>query len=156
MADIDVKEVEPMTVMALPFTGDYNQTQSKLDHLMSWLLRVGHPRSGRPLALYHDDPEKTPTEEQRAEVCLPIKEECEGEEDIVRKDLPGVKVAYTMHEGPYSEIPEVYEEIFDWMEEKGYEYDEEQPTREVFHKLYGEVTDPEEYLTEIQVPLKTA
>lgn len=155
MADIDVKEVDSMDVMSLPFTGAYDQTRSNMDHLMSWMLRVGHPRSDRPMALYHDDPANTPTEEQRGEVCLPIEEECEGEDEIVRKTLPAVKVAYARHQGPYGELPGVYEEVFDWMREKGYEYDEEQPTREIFHVMYGEVMAPEEFVTEVQVPIKT-
>ncbi len=156
MADIDVKEVDAMEVMALPFTGSYDQTQSKLDFLMSWLLRVGHPRSDDPMGLYYDDPAKVAEEELRAEVALPIEEEYEGEEDVVRKELPAVKVAYATHKGPYSQIPAVYEGIFEWMREKGYQYDEEQPTRELFHVMYGDVKKPDDFVTEIQVPIKTA
>jgi len=154
MPEVNVKKVAAMEVMALPFTGSYEQTHVKLDHLLSWLLRVGHPHSSPPLALYYDEPGKVPEEEQRAEVCLPIEEECEGEEDIERKELPEVTLACAVHEGPYSGIPEVYKEIFDWMGENGYEYIEDMPTREVFLKRYGHTTDPQEYVTEIQVPVQ--
>lgn len=154
MPEVHVKEVPEMTVMSLPFTGSYDQTQTKLDRLMSWLLRVGHPYSQPPMALYYDDPAQVPEEELRAEVCLPIEEECEGEEDIERKELPAVTVAYTVHKGPYHQIPPLYEEIFEWMEENGYEYVEDMPTREVFLKLYGQVEEPEEYVTEVQVPVQ--
>ncbi len=154
MPEVHVKEVPEMTVMSLPFTGSYDQTQTKLDRLMSWLLRVGHPYSSPPMGIYHDDPAQVPEEELRAEVCLPIEEECEGEEDVVRKELPAVTVAYAVHKGPYHQIPPIYEDIFEWMEENGYEYVEDMPTREVFLKLYGQVEEPEEYVTEVQVPVQ--
>lgn len=156
MSEVQLKEVPAMDVMSLPFTGPYEQTQDKLDHLMSWILRVGHPWCDTPLALYHEDPAKVPEEELRAEVCLPIEEACEGEEDIERKELPAVTVAYAIHQGPYSGIPELYEEIFDWIHENGYEYIEDMPTREVFLEMYGQVEDPEDFVTEVQVPVQEA
>ncbi len=154
MPEIKVKDVPAMEVMSLPFTGAYEQTQKKLDRLLSWQLRVGHPHSSEPLGLYYDEPGTVPEEEQRAEVCLPIEEECEPEEDIERKELPAVTVACTVHKGPYSDIPRVYEEIFDWIRENGYEYIEDMPTREVFQVMYGHTSEPEEYVTEIQVPVR--
>lgn len=154
MPEVDVKEVPAMEVMSLPFTGSYDQTQDKLDHLFSWLLRVGHPHSSPPLGLYYDEPGKVPEEEQRAEVCMPIEEACEPEAEFERKELPEVTVAYAVHEGPYSGIPEVYEEIFDWIDDNGYEYIEDMPTREVFLTMYGHSDDPQEYVTEVQVPVQ--
>ncbi len=156
MAEIQVKEVEPMTVMSLPFTGSYDQTQEKMAELMGWLLRVGHPYSELPMALYYDDPAKVPEEELRAEVCLPIEEACEPAEEIERKALPGVTVAFAMHEGPYSGIPATYEEIFAWIAENGYRAVEGAPTREVFHKVPGQAESPEEVLTEVQVQVEQA
>ncbi len=156
MPEVQLKEVPAMTVMSLPFTGPFEQTQDRLDHLMSWILRVGHPWSDTPLALYHDDPAKVPADDLRAEVCLPIEEACEGEEDIERKELPAVTMACAIHEGPYSGISGVYEEIFGWMRENGYEYIEEMPTREVFLTMYGEVEEPEGFVTEVQVPVQKA
>ena len=152
--EVQIKEVEPVTVMGLPFTGSYDQTRSKLEYLMSWLLRVGHPHSAAPLGLYYDDPAKVPAEELRAEVCLPIEEECEGEEEIVRKGLPAATVACAVHTGPYAAIPQVYEQIFEWIGQNGYSYVEGEPTREVFLAMYGQVEDPAEFVTEVQVPVQ--
>ncbi len=156
MAEIQVKEVEPMTVLSLSFTGSYDQTQEKLGELMSWLLRVGHPYSGLPLALYYDDPSQVPEEKLRAEACLPIEEACDPADEVERKKLPGTTVAFAVHQGPYRGISAVYEEIFSWMGENGYHPVEEAPTREVFHKVAGQVGSPEEFLTEVQVPVQQA
>ncbi|MCD6416944.1 MAG: GyrI-like domain-containing protein, partial [Planctomycetes bacterium] len=153
MSEIAIKDVPPKTVMSLPFAGSYEQTREKLDHLMSWLLRIGHPWSDHPLGLYYDDPTKTPEDELRAEVCLPMEEECEPQEDIERKTLPAVTVAYALHEGPVAGISELYAEIFAWLQESDRTYAEDMPTREVFLKMRGQVDDPAQYVTEVQVPL---
>ena len=156
MADIQVKDVELMTVMSMSFTGPYEQTQEKLAELMSWLLRVGHPHSHPPMGLYFDDPSKVAADDLRAEVCLPIEEACEPGEDIERKELPGVTVACARYEGPYNGIPQVYEEVFAWMAENGYTHAEGTPSREVFLTLYGQVDEPEQFVTEVQIPVEKA
>jgi len=157
MAEIEVKDVPAMTVMSLAFTGPYDQTGDRLDQLMSWLLRIGHPYSAPPMGVYYDDPAKTASEDLRAEVCLPIEEECEPAEEFDRKELPAATMACALHKGPYTGIAGLYEEIFAWIGENGYQYVEGQPTRELFINLPGQTLDPEEYLTEVQVPVeKTA
>jgi AraC family transcriptional regulator len=154
MAEVEIKEVPPMTVMCHSFTGPYDQTQHKLAHLMGWLLRAGHPYSSTPFGLYYEDPARVPPDQLRAEVCAPIEEECEPGDDIERKDLPGVTVAAAIHRGPYEEVPQLYQEVFAWMAENGYEYAQGEPTREIFLTMYGEAEDAEEFVTEVQVPLK--
>lgn len=154
MTEIQVKEVQPMTVMSLAFTGSYEQTNKKLEQLMSWLLRVGHPYSSDPLALYYDDPAEVPVDDLRAEVCLPVEEACEPADEIERKQLPGVTVAFAMHQGPYGKIPQLYPEIFQWISENGYRPVEGLPTREVFQVMYGQVDDPQDFVTEVQVPVE--
>jgi effector-binding domain-containing protein len=156
MLEVQVKEVEAMTVISLSFTGPYDQTQDKLEELMSSLLRAGHPFSQTPLALYYDDPAKVEADKLRAEVCLPIGEEYAPSDEGKRKELPGASVAYAVHQGPYREIPPVYESIFAWIGANGYRYVEGTPTREVFLKIYGEAEDPKDFVTEIQVPVEKA
>jgi effector-binding domain-containing protein len=156
MPEVQVKQVAPMTVISLSFTGPYEQTQDKLEALTSSLLRAGHPFSQPPMGLYHDDPSKVAADDLHAEVCLPIGEGYEPAEDAVRKELPGVTVAFALHQGPYSDVPHVYQAIFEWMQANGYRHAEGSPTREVFLKLYGEVSEPKDFLTEVQVPVEKA
>jgi effector-binding domain-containing protein len=59
-----------------------------------------------------------------------------------------------MHKGPYGETSAVYGEIFQWLQQNGYRHVEGQPSREVFHVVCGQVDNPEEYLTEVQVPVE--
>lgn len=154
MAEIETKTIEPMAVMSLSFTGSYNQTAEKLDELVAWVLRAGRPYSGPPMAIYYDDPEKVAEADLRAEALVPMGEQCDGGDDIVRKELPGAEVATALHQGAYAGIGAVYKEIFGWIAENGYRYVEEAGTREIFHKVLGEVDAAAEFLTEIQVPIE--
>lgn len=153
MADVEMKTIEPQTVVSLSFEGSYAQTTDKLDTLMAWLLRAGHPYSGRPFAVYYDDPSEVPEEDLQAEVCLPIAEEFEPAGDIERKTIPGGDFACVVHEGSYSGLDESYDVIFEWIEENGYQMDEDMGTREIFEVMRGEVESVDELMTDVLVPI---
>jgi len=154
MPEVELKSIEPQTVMSLSFTGPYEQTGDRLDELMAWLLRAGHPYSAPPFCIYYDDPEQVPEDELRAEVCLPIEEQCDGDHTVTRKTVPGGEFACLVHTGPYEGIREVYRHLFDWMQQNGYRHLVELGTREVFHKILGQVDSVEELVTEVQVPVQ--
>ncbi len=153
MADVELKTIEPQNVVSLAFEGSYAQTTDKLDTLMAWLLRAGHPYSGRPFAVYYDDPAEVPEEDLRAEVCLPIAEECEPTGEVERKVIQGGDFACVVHEGAYSGLDDAYDEIFEWIDENGYQMDEDMGTREIFDVMRGEVESVDELETEVLVPL---
>lgn len=154
--EIKTKKVEPISVVSQSFQGPYDQTEDVLDGLVGWLMREGHPYCAPPLAVYYDDPEEVAEEDLRGEVCLPVAERVQGDEDVEVKELPGTEVAYTMYEGPYGGIIEVYERLFEWLEENGYRFREDLGTREIFHRVYGQVESEDELLTEVQVPVEKA
>lgn len=156
MAEISTKTVPAQTVMSLSFTGAYTQTGDRVDELIAWLLREGHPYGAPPLCVYYDDPQKIPEQDLRAEACLPVQERCEASGDVERKSLPQVEVAFALHNGPYSEIGGLYAEIFAWIAENGYQCDEEAGCREVFLTSPGEVESVDELVTEVQVTIKKA
>ncbi len=148
MSEIQVKQVPEFTAATVQFTGSYTQTQDRLDYLMSWLLRAGHPFCSAPLALYYGDPEEVPEEELRAEVCLPIGEEAQPADDVKVRKVPAASVAFATHTGA------VYGEIVAWMGENGYRHVEGEPTRELFLRMHGQVESSAEFVTEVQVPVE--
>lgn len=156
MAEVQKKTVEPMTVLSLSFTGSYRQTSDKLDEIIGWVLRAGHPYAGAPMGIYYDDPHTVAESDLRGEVAVPIEEQCEVGEEIVRKQMPGAEVASAVHTGPYDRAHEVYKEIFDWIAANGYRPVQETGTREIFLTTMGEVDTPDKLVTEIQVPIAPA
>lgn len=154
--EIKTKHVEPTAVVTKSFQGPYDQTEDILDELMGWIMRVGHPYSSPPLAVYYDDPAQVAEEDLRGDVCLPVAEVVEGDDQAQVKELPETEVAFKLHEGAYDGIADVYEEIFSWIEDQGYSFREELGTREIFHKIYGQAETEEQLVTEVQVPIEKA
>ena len=73
-----------------------------------------------------------------------------GKGDVKAGEIAQGKVASYMYKGPYSEMEPVYNEIFKWINEKGY-----QP-KGVYYEYYynspGEVSEGE-LLTRIVIPI---
>jgi DNA gyrase inhibitor GyrI len=157
LADIQPKNIEPMTVVSLSFKGSYSQTREKLESLMSWLLRAGHPYSAPPMGLHYDDPAKVAEDDLRGEVCLAVEEHCEPNEEVELKELPGQEVASLVAE-PDADPASLYPQMWDWMSENGYSYVEGLPTRILYHFAVADSDNESADLVsiEVQVPIEKA
>ncbi len=68
------------------------------------------------------------------------------------KDLATTEAVCIYHKGPFDGIGKAYAFIYEWIEENGYE--PVQPARERYIDGVWNKEDPQDYLTEIQVPVK--
>ena len=62
-------------------------------------------------------------------------------------------MAYAMVYGPYKNLAKGYEKLAYYLESHN-EQIAEKPSRQICHIGIDDTEDPEEYLTEIQIPLK--
>jgi effector-binding domain-containing protein len=156
--DIEIKKVPAMRVASLSAKGlPFNVTVPKAyEELAAWMTEKKIPglKSGSPmgLALYYDDPSEVAPEEVRFKVAIPVPPETptitEGKAAV--ELLPEAEVAYLTVRGPYTNLEDAYIQLFGWVSQNGY-----QPTdaaREVYVK-WSEEMPPEEWVTEIQVPV---
>jgi DNA gyrase inhibitor GyrI len=157
LADIQVKNVDPMNVVSLSFTGSYGQTEERLEELMSWLLRAGHPYSAPPMALYYDDPAKVAEDDLRGEVCLGVEEQCEVSEGVEMRKMPAQQVAALVAD-PETDPASLYPQMWDWLAENAYSYVEGAPTRVLYHFAVADSDAESADLTsiEVQVPVEKA
>jgi len=88
------------------------------------------------------------------EYCEMVTEMGKDTETIKFKKLdPIEKAACILHKGPYSTLSVSYGKLHKWMETSGYE--PAGPDRESYIDGIWNKEDPEEWLTEIQVPVKS-
>jgi effector-binding domain-containing protein len=107
--------------------------------------------AGPFLAIYHDMEYRE--KDVDIEVGVPISEDLSLTEPVKIRDLPGEEtVASTIHRGPYDNIGEAYQALMTWCESNGYEL--AGPDREVYLACPPEVSDPADYVTELQQPVK--
>lgn len=101
---------------------------------------------GAPFVLYHGEMKP---EDLDVEVGIPVAPGASAAGEV--KDIPGGPVAYTTHVGPYESIGTAYEALFGWMRAHGLQ--PSGPPREVYLVGPGPATKPEDYRTEIEVPV---
>ncbi len=109
-------------------------------------------RCGSPCyAIYHDPGYKE--SDVDIEVTMSTNETVEGTDRIKLRELEAVpEMAVVMHQGPFEEMSAAYHALGVWLSANGYEMNG--PTRAIYHKGPWCEQSSENYLTEIQAPVK--
>lgn len=156
--DIEIKKVPAMRVASLWARGlPFNVTVPKAyEELAGWMAEKMIPvPSGPPmgLALYYDDPKAVSPDDVRFKVAIPVPPETPmisaGKAAV--EELPAYEVAYLTIRGPYTNLEDAYNQLFGWVYESGYRIID--ASREVYVSWGGQMP-PEEWITEIQVPIE--
>ena len=153
MFEPTIKQIEAQTVAFKVMHGPYSQTPEGYGELYGWIGQHGLQPAGMPQAVYLTMPGETAESESVWELWAPV---AEGAEVVADERAIGVKrieagtVASAMHRGPYDEVGPVYEKLFAWIPTQQCAVCG--PPREVYFSDPAEVP-PEEYLTEIQIPV---
>ena len=154
MFDPSIKQIEEQTVAFKVMTGSYSQIPQGYGQLYAWVGQHGLQPTGMPQAVYLTPPDETPESEAIWELWAPVapnaSEVAADEQAIGVKRIDAGLVASIMHRGPYEGIAPDYERLFAWIPGQGCTICG--PPREVYYSDPDEVP-PEEYLTEIQVPV---
>ncbi|MCL6613623.1 MAG: MerR family transcriptional regulator [Firmicutes bacterium] len=108
--------------------------------------------AGPPLGIYHDQEFKE--ENVDVEVAVPVEGGVPSDAPAQIRELAGGEMACAVYQGPYERIGEAYNAVMAWLEPNGYHI--AGPVREVYLRGPGDTQNPEEYVTEIQVPVEKA
>lgn len=91
-----------------------------VQRLYGWAKRQKVMPGFYPLAIYHDDPEKTPAEKCRSEVAITFKGRGKKGDGMKVRRLPAMKVAAVSHKAPGSEFKKTYAQLTKWIADRGY------------------------------------
>jgi DNA-binding transcriptional MerR regulator len=101
--------------------------------------------------IYHDGEYKE--SDIDVEICEAVVKACEDTDKIKFKEISEVPAAAcVLHKGPYSTIREAYAFIFKWIKDNNYEVIDK--PRESYIDGIWNKEDEDEWLTELQVPVK--
>jgi len=101
--------------------------------------------------IYHDGEYKE--KDIDVEVCEAVTKACTDSEMVVYKKIDGVpEAACILHKGPYSTLGEAYAFVFAWIKENKYQM-AGNPRESYIDGIWNK-DDEEEWLTEVQVPIK--
>ncbi|HZL07497.1 MAG TPA: GyrI-like domain-containing protein, partial [Coriobacteriia bacterium] len=137
--------------------GAFDQMPEAFGRIYGWLQGAGHIPRGMPVAVYFNDPAEVDPAEALWELWAPIEPDAEvygpDAEGIAIKRVPMMRVATTMHQGPYDMVASTYERLIPWIAEMGLQV--AGPPMEAYLNDPHEVA-PEEILTEIMIPVLQA
>ncbi|VEP18183.1 Transcriptional regulator [Hyella patelloides LEGE 07179] len=110
----------------------------------------GLKKVGCGISIYHDT--KLRDRDIPVEVAAPIFEEVPDKEQVWTYKLPGVEtMACVVHHGSFSSLGQAYNALLEWIEKNGYQI--VGSNREVYLQ-YERDGDPNQYVTEVQVPVE--
>lgn len=144
---VEEKTLKPMLIAGIRMKGKYGECEKGFSQLSK---AVGRYINGNPLCLFYDGEYRE--DDANFEPCLPIRKEIVAP-DISVRSLPGGRCLCLLHRGPYDQLGRSYAKILQEARERKMEI--ALPTREVYVKGPGLILrgNPENYLTEIQMPL---
>ncbi len=164
MNEISIKKVEPILIASIRKVFSkkaFDQNMEEMWPAVNEYIESNHVKQTVPcLMLYHSGWWNLKNlaltyDEQTldAEVAEPIVKCFDSSENVKVYHLPKVeKMACIIHKGPFSTMGDTFNELFEWMEQNHYLADG--PIREIYHKGDWATENPEEYITEVQVPIK--
>lgn len=86
------------------------------------------------------------------EICEAVVKAGVDTKDLKFKSFPKVSAACIYHQGPYENLGQSYGKLLDWLKENNYEPDGF--FRESYIDGCWNKNDPNDWLTEIQVPIR--
>jgi AraC family transcriptional regulator len=154
MAGIKIKTIKPQKLAYIEHTGNYSEIPygEYYEKLYSWAKEKKVRPGFKPLGIFHDNPDETPAEQCKSEICIPIVGEVEGDENVKIKELPKMEVAQIKHKGSSKEYQNTYRTLNEWITQNGYEW--AGPSMELYSKQPK--TKGEETIIQatIQAPIK--
>jgi len=134
--------------------GPYDKVpwEDYINRLYGWAKEQKVMPGFYPMAIYHDDPEKTPPENCRSEIAITFKGRAKEQGGVKIRKMPAMSVAAVSHKGLGSEFKNTYAMLAGWIEKKGYEVSG--PPIEVYSKK-PEIVDGTTILyAKVMMPVK--
>ncbi len=154
-ADVQIKPLPSRRIACLRVVGRYcpETLGPAFGRIGQWAASAGiFNQDTLCIGVYHDDPEVTAPEKQRADVGVTVSDSFRPTGEIQVQTLTSGLHAVLTHKGPYDKLGDSYRWLYAvWLPNSGRE-PADAPPYEVYLNDAGQ-TPPEELLTEICIPL---
>lgn len=138
ISEIEIKKLEERSVAYISFTGNYIGNTQVFADLFNKLYGWSIPKKlmGPDTifsSVYYDDPQVTPPDQLKLDVCMSIPEETAVDGEIQKQMLPGGEYAimHTELSGP-EEYGPAWNAIVEWITASHYEIDLSRPSYEIY------------------------
>jgi len=152
MPDYEVikKKVKSQKVLSIRrILPNYGHLSVLFSTIGPYLGQIHAPVKGPPFAILHDKEFKETDVD--VEVAFPLWREVKATGEFNSYELEGYEMATLVYKGPYEGIGPAYNALVRWIDTNNYHL--AGPNREIYMTEPGKVP-PEEYITEIQIPIE--
>lgn len=154
--DVVVKDVAPRTIVYLRCKGSWRQLMEMLARLREYVVRTGLKATGPVSGVYYNTPNEVGSQELEWEVFYPVAtetpESIEDEDGFGIREIPGARMAITVHKGSYRKAALTYRRLEDWIQQQGLMI--RGPAEEIY--LSNIVSSTQEQSIEIRLPVSSA
>lgn len=132
---------------------DYFAENTLWEELSAFAGKGRLAAAGKPFAVYHDEDYREQNVD--VEVCMPISKTLSVTGEFRFRQIEDVpEMACMMVCGPFENISGAYQGFVRWLEENS-RYKMAGPDRQIVHRGPWNSDSPEDYLIELQIPVKT-
>lgn len=150
---IRVVQFPRQTLLVRKYTGPFSEMSNQINGFINFIAEQDIRTTGDLGGAFFDDPAVTPPDETRYELRIPVEAGIvvpAPYEVIVTEPMTTAAVLLL---GDYESIATLYPDIYTWIEEHGYV--PAGPLMEIYLEHPGSGAAPDEYETEVHVPVVT-
>lgn len=150
---VRVQDIEPFSYCSVPHQGGFSEMPNALNALLGIMGMQAIAPAGELIAIYHVSPgvEEVPPS-LAFEVGFPITAQVYPQPPLQKKVWSHTEVATAMHSGPYENVADTIEGIFEWMDNNNYVQDG--PILGKFIQVPSEDIQTDDLRTEIWIPIR--
>lgn len=152
--EVVIEIVPEQRVGAVPHVGPYNEISKAFQRLGEIAARSGLMRESAPamVAVYHDDPEATPSGELRSDAGVVVPRDVELPKELKELRLTAGRYARYTHVGPYAQLGDAWANFMGgWLPKSGY-----RAADGLCYELYRNspmTAQPHDLRTDLYIPL---
>lgn len=149
--EVELKELKAQKVVSLrEKISAYDKEHDLWQKLGKFMAENNIACEAGGYSIYHDDDYKE--SDVDVEVAVPVQSAGEDKDNFKFRELEAIPTAATIRfSGPYEGYSQAIEKLAGWIEQNGYEMDG--LVRGLAVVSPGDVDSPEDYMTELQVPV---
>ncbi|MFC3080606.1 GyrI-like domain-containing protein [Phenylobacterium terrae] len=160
LSEVRFLQLSPMTLIAARRLGAYAQFDTRpflpgdaaWAPLAAWAEARGLSVRRLAIGFFPDDPNITPGEAQRADICLAVEGDPPADPGVRRIDFPGGLYGAITHQGPYETIDQAYRTVADGVRRSDQYAFDIGPPMQVFRDVQVG-GDPAANLTDVMFPV---
>ena len=120
-ADVTVRHFDETRVAAYEHRGDPQRIDESVRAFIAWRRGSGYgPARSATFNIFYNDPNTTPADEFRLDVCASIGEDAIDSDVVVAKTIPAGRVAVLRHRGSEETLGESVTFLYrDWLPQSG-------------------------------------